>query len=39
MIPGFLRNVLARALLGSSWFTRRVVLDRWFLHAHQPGLT
>lgn len=38
MIPGFLRNVLARALLGSSWFTRRVVLDRWFLHAHQPGL-
>ena len=38
MIPGFLRNVLARVLLGSSWFTRRVVLDRWFLHAHQPGL-
>ena len=39
MIPGFLRNALARALLGSSWFTRRVVLDRWFLHAHQPRLT
>jgi geranylgeranyl reductase family protein len=38
MVPGFLRNILAGALLGSRWFTRRVVLDRWFLHAHQPGL-
>jgi geranylgeranyl reductase family protein len=38
MIPGFVRNMLARVLLGSSWFTRRVVLDRWFLHAHQPAL-
>ena len=38
MVPGFVRNILARALLGSSWFTRRVVLDRWFLHAHHPGL-
>ena len=38
LIPGFLRNVLAGALLGSRWFTRRVVLDRWFLHAHHPAL-
>ena len=38
MIPGFVRNRLAGVLLGSSWFTRRVVLDRWFLHAHQPAL-
>jgi flavin-dependent dehydrogenase len=38
MVPGFLHNILAGALLGSRWFTRRVVLDRWFLHAHQPGL-
>jgi menaquinone-9 beta-reductase len=38
MVPAFLRNILAGALLGSRWFTRRVVLDRWFLHAHQPGL-
>jgi geranylgeranyl reductase family protein len=36
--PQFLRHMLAGALLGSRWFTRRVVLDRWFLHAHQPGL-
>ena len=38
VIPGFLRNMLAGVLLGSRWFTRRVVLDRWFLHAHQPAL-
>ena len=38
MVPGFLRNMLAGALLGSRWFTRRVVLDRWFLHTHQPEL-
>jgi geranylgeranyl reductase family protein len=38
VVPGFLRSMLAGALLGSRWFTRRVVLDRWFLHAHQPGL-
>ncbi|MFH1043555.1 MAG: NAD(P)/FAD-dependent oxidoreductase [Pseudomonadota bacterium] len=38
MVPGFLRNAIAGALLRSRWFTRRVVLDRWFLHAHQPGL-
>ncbi len=37
-IPKSVRNILAGALLGSRWFTRRVVLDRWFLHAHQPGL-
>lgn len=38
MVPRFLRNILGGALLGSRWATRRVVLDRWFLHAHQPGL-
>ena len=25
-------------LLGTRWFTRHVVLDRWFLHAHDPAL-
>ncbi|MFH1605004.1 MAG: NAD(P)/FAD-dependent oxidoreductase [Pseudomonadota bacterium] len=38
VVPGFLRNMLAGALLGNRWFTRHVVLDRWFLHAHQPTL-
>jgi hypothetical protein len=30
--------MLAARLLASRWFVRRVVLDRWFLHAHQPPL-
>jgi flavin-dependent dehydrogenase len=30
---------LGRALLGSAIFTRRVVLDRWFLRTSDPGLT
>lgn len=37
-VSGFLRNILARALLGNRWATRRLVLDRWFLRAHQPAL-
>jgi menaquinone-9 beta-reductase len=37
-VPAFLRELLAGAMLGSRWLTRRVVLDRWFLHAHQAGL-
>jgi len=29
---------LGRTLLHNRWFTREVVLDRWFLHSHQPAL-
>lgn len=36
--PAFLRNALAGILLGNRWFTRHVVLDRWFLHTHQPSM-
>ena len=32
------RNYLARMLLDNGWFTRHVLLDRWFLHASQPAL-
>jgi geranylgeranyl reductase family protein len=31
-LPEALRVLAARALLGSSWLARHVVLDRWFLH-------
>jgi flavin-dependent dehydrogenase len=34
-VPGPLRALAAKALLGSSWLTRRVVLDRFFLHRRQ----
>ncbi len=38
--PGLspLRLALARTLMRRRWFTRRVLLDRWFLHASQPPL-
>lgn len=37
-LPAGLRRVLGSQLLGSSWFTRHVVLDRWFLHRQQGAL-
>ena len=32
-LPGGLKSAMARVLMANSWFTRRVVLDGWFLHA------
>lgn len=31
-LPGAIRLFMARRLMASHWFTRRIVLDRWFLH-------
>jgi len=36
--PQFVRNFVAETLLKNKWFTRHVVLDRWFLHARQAPL-
>ncbi len=36
--PAFLHNFIAGRLLNSKWFTRHVVLDRWFLHKNQQAL-
>lgn len=30
---------LGRGLLRSRWFTKHVVMERWFLHRNQPALT
>ncbi len=38
LLPGALKRRLAATLLGTEWFARRVVVDRWFLHRHQPAL-
>jgi menaquinone-9 beta-reductase len=35
---GWLRAISQR-LLESEWFSRRVVLDRWFLHRNEPALS
>jgi geranylgeranyl reductase family protein len=38
LLPERLRSAIARSLMRTQWFTRKFVLDRWFLHANQPAL-
>ncbi len=38
LLPAPLKQFLARQLLSTRWFTRNVVMERWFLHSHQPVL-
>ncbi|SNB45215.1 NAD(P)/FAD-dependent oxidoreductase [Geobacter sp. DSM 9736] len=37
-VPSAVRRFLGARLLSSRFFTRNVVLDRWFLHPHQQPL-
>jgi geranylgeranyl reductase family protein len=37
--PTWLVSFLARFLLSSSWFSRQIVLERWFLHLGEPALS
>ena len=37
-IPAGVRRAVAARLLGAGWFSRRLVLDGWFLHRRQPPL-
>ncbi|MCX5660798.1 MAG: NAD(P)/FAD-dependent oxidoreductase [Planctomycetota bacterium] len=37
-LPAPIRNALSSHLLASPWFTRHVVMNRWFLHAGQSAL-
>ena len=39
LLPESWRGGLAHQALASPWFARRVVVDRWFLHRHLPGLS
>ena len=36
--PVRLLSAVSRQLLANGWFSRHVVLDRWFLHRSQPAL-
>lgn len=38
-LPAGLKGALARPLMARPWFTRRVVLDGWFLHTGVAPLT
>jgi len=37
--PSGLNASLARVLMGTRWFSRHIVMDRWFLHRHQASLS
>jgi geranylgeranyl reductase family protein len=38
VIPPSWRRFAARRLLASPWFSRRILIERWFLHSHQRVL-
>jgi flavin-dependent dehydrogenase len=37
-LPPALMSSLGRLLLATPWFSRHVVIQNWFLHAHEPAL-
>jgi len=37
-VPARLISSVARRLLATNWFSREIVLDRWFLHRNEPAL-
>jgi flavin-dependent dehydrogenase len=37
-LPFGLKRFLASKLVASPWFSRHVIVDRWFLHMHEPAL-
>jgi len=37
-LPPGIRSRLAERLMNNRWFVRHVMLERWFLNAHQPAL-
>lgn len=39
VLPPVVRRALSASVLGSAWFSRQVVLERWFLHTQQKPLT
>lgn len=39
LLPAAVRLPLARTLMQTQWFARKVILDRWFLHSQQRPLS
>jgi geranylgeranyl reductase family protein len=39
IVPQSVRRFVSRRLMGSRWFSRHVLLDRWFLNTHRPALS
>lgn len=39
LIPAWIKRSLGRRLIANPWFSRRVLVEKWFLHSDQPPLT
>ncbi len=39
LLPTRLVSFLSRFMLASRWFSRHIILERWFLHADEPFLS
>lgn len=39
MLPQSVKHFVSRRLMESRWFSRHVLLDRWFLNARQPAFS
>ena len=38
-LPGWFLSSASQVLMTNRWFSRRVLLDRWFLHRDEPALS
>lgn len=38
ILPEGLVQLAAKKLMSSKWFSRKILIERWFLHVHQPPL-
>ncbi len=39
ILPQSAKRLISRRLMENSWFSRHVLLDRWFLNVHLPALS
>ena len=39
MLPQSVKRFVSRRLMENRWFSRHVLLDRWFLNVHRPALS
>lgn len=39
LLPTWLVRFLSQFLVASEWFSRHIILERWFLHAQEPALS
>ena len=38
LMPEWIKQAVGRRLIANRWFSRNVLVEKWFLHADQPPL-